>query len=686
MIQTVSGDALPPRGRPTPLPLPIGVRGTVGKEKSFRTLGRSLISSANPVTVRPSVDNGGSAGAGVSQRSKSALCVEKRPHGSRAELDSAHTNRGGRVTENHKREDRTSAQTSPTGYATSGVSTSASSSSTSPCSISSKLPPDTSGGCSPSSPSRASSSAWASASFSSTSSQFSCAYCSGGIGKYKRYHPYWASLLICEDCRRLPQCSCCERKAVSYASGAPVAARVAQSARHSQPPSVAASSCGFLKRRLNVGGLHLCGKCNSCSPVLTSEHAQRVLKWTLSFLRKKLKVIFTPEVLKNQMSKEVQEALMDYQRFQQLHTFASRPLQNSSGPAPPPLPARTSDEFPIAVEVVDYTELNPSGTTNIYGRCEPRRVKFPRECFSPSSPPPSSSSSSSLSSSSSSSPSCSGVQVVQRIAVVRGLPESLFAAHLAHELLHAFFWLQPLKYPKMDLAVEEGLCNSISAAIIKQFVDLETHHHATTATGSSPTSTTTPDVRLELLKESTVIPCVALSGPEDYHKHSHGVTRRTFKITNNQSIPQKFQMGNCGLASSISASSAFPDFASSVLFSSLRVQEPAASIKEATNRTSKHKTPTSSPPTAKPSRQLSSSSSSITAAELTAAIERNVLMFRLRKMERDTDPCYGAGFRVMRKIVANLGIRQTLKLLSEIPAEANAKYVARAAANIKHNS
>eukprot|EP00920_Eleutheroschizon_duboscqi_P004234 GHVT01009735.1.p1 GENE.GHVT01009735.1~~GHVT01009735.1.p1 ORF type:complete len:346 (+),score=47.28 GHVT01009735.1:763-1800(+) len=310
MIQTVSGDALPPRGRPTPLPLPIGVRGTVGKEKSFRTLGRSLISSANPVTVRPSVDNGGSAGAGVSQRSKSALCVEKRPHGSRAELDSAHTNRGGRVTENHKREDRTSAQTSPTGYATSGVSTSASSSSTSPCSISSKLPPDTSGGCSPSSPSRASSSAWASASFSSTSSQFSCAYCSGGIGKYKRYHPYWASLLICEDCRRLPQCSCCERKAVSYASGAPVAARVAQSARHSQPPSVAASSCGFLKRRLNVGGLHLCGKCNSCSPVLTSEHAQRVLKWTLSFLRKKLKVIFTPEVLKNQMSKEVQEALM----------------------------------------------------------------------------------------------------------------------------------------------------------------------------------------------------------------------------------------------------------------------------------------------------------------------------------------------------------------------------------------
>eukprot|EP00918_Siedleckia_nematoides_P072709 GHVU01158684.1.p1 GENE.GHVU01158684.1~~GHVU01158684.1.p1 ORF type:complete len:614 (+),score=70.55 GHVU01158684.1:129-1970(+) len=49
---------------------------------------------------------------------------------------------------------------------------------------------------------------------------------------------------------------------------------------------------------------------------------------------------------------------------------------------------------------------------------------------------------------------------VKRIAVIRGLPRSLFVAHLCHEYIHALLFLS--EAPPLPRDVEEGLCNVVA--------------------------------------------------------------------------------------------------------------------------------------------------------------------------------------------------------------------------------
>lgn len=53
---------------------------------------------------------------------------------------------------------------------------------------------------------------------------------------------------------------------------------------------------------------------------------------------------------------------------------------------------------------------------------------------------------------------------VDHVAVTRGLPQSIFGAHLAHEFFHCYLFLT-----KMDVAsdvIEEGMCNFIAASYL----------------------------------------------------------------------------------------------------------------------------------------------------------------------------------------------------------------------------
>lgn len=60
------------------------------------------------------------------------------------------------------------------------------------------------------------------------------------------------------------------------------------------------------------------------------------------------------------------------------------------------------------------------------------------------------------------------VRQVRRIVLLRGLPDAVHSANLAHELMHAWLFLEG--YTNLPLDVEEGICNYVSAKYLESRV------------------------------------------------------------------------------------------------------------------------------------------------------------------------------------------------------------------------
>ncbi|PFH32889.1 hypothetical protein BESB_015020 [Besnoitia besnoiti] len=267
-----------------------------------------------------------------------------------------------------------------------------------------------------------------------------CSYCCATLRERKYFAAAWPELIMCARCSdALPSCHVCHRKA----------AEVRHTQESSQPwsqlcggeePLTSKTPTGTengknatrltQKPPVRVGGLNLCGGCASLGPVLNERQVERLLGEALEFLHEQANISFNDTKLFP---------------LPKVPDTDATPPRNNDG-------QRRRLTFPYPVQAADLermraSEFVPAGDATPFGCCETLEVLEKTK-------------SGWLARSLS----------VKRILVAKGLPESVFRAHLAHELLHAFIWCTrggERSATAIDRAVEEGLCNTVTSRVLQ---------------------------------------------------------------------------------------------------------------------------------------------------------------------------------------------------------------------------
>ncbi|OEH75570.1 uncharacterized protein LOC34623590 [Cyclospora cayetanensis] len=281
--------------------------------------------------------------------------------------------------------------------------------------------------------------------FSSGRKVYSCTYCNTPLRRVKNYIMTWTKILFCQDCKSLPQCNACNKKAVPFIY----------------------TDANGLRRRVeplcNFGGLNICGQCALINPVTERSVVLDLVKRARDLLQKLFAVKFTEQLLDAHTKPEVIMCLETMRLAGDSNGPYTMRVDSEISKREPSVLRKTSSgevaELPFDIGPVWHIQLSQDGNQNVYGRCESRALTFPPLLDA-------------LRADENAGKSPRTYRVVQRIMLSRGMPEGLIYGHLIHELLHAFIWLfLDSNSVMVDLAAEEGLCNCILAAAIQQRVE-----------------------------------------------------------------------------------------------------------------------------------------------------------------------------------------------------------------------
>ncbi|KEP64986.1 UNVERIFIED_CONTAM: hypothetical protein HHA_244400 [Hammondia hammondi] len=286
-----------------------------------------------------------------------------------------------------------------------------------------------------------------------TSTPFKCTFCGVALLTRKYFASSWPEFIMCARCTEvLPACHVCHRKAAPAAYADDICRLpskfVGQKPTTTGLPDQESSRSrtgGHHRPPGDVGGLNLCSECALLRPVVGDEQVSRLLEVAVAILRAEANIsfddtrVFRPTLLAEPAATLCK--LADH--------------QNKS--AAFPFPVLAMDIASLKTSVHAKHSIHGGHTT--FGRCETLEITETQT----------------------NAPRVSRTRAIRRILVAKGLPESVFLAHLAHELMHAFLWCSTeggQTAPSIDLAVEEGLCNVMAARVLEirdaQLASIET--------------------------------------------------------------------------------------------------------------------------------------------------------------------------------------------------------------------
>ncbi|PHJ15421.1 hypothetical protein CSUI_010768 [Cystoisospora suis] len=271
--------------------------------------------------------------------------------------------------------------------------------------------------------------------------QFYCCYCGDLLRRRKFFASVWPELAMCAGCKdNLPDCHVCQRKAVGSAYVQRAVRFKADSLQFYQEPHLrrktAPNSKGVgVKASAATGGLKLCDECAGLQPVLSPAQVSRLVAEAVVILYAEAGIWFGGTSAFSSFTDETREA-PDHESVRR--------------------GGKKDSSFPFPIEAVDLRLLAPAGTARgdvSFGRCDTLTLSGRAP----------------LGAHPLSGGSASEVRAVQRVLVAKGLPESVFLAHLVHELLHAFLWCSTSKIDKaIHPALEEGVCNALAARVLER--------------------------------------------------------------------------------------------------------------------------------------------------------------------------------------------------------------------------
>ncbi|EPT30561.1 hypothetical protein TGME49_244400 [Toxoplasma gondii ME49] len=286
-----------------------------------------------------------------------------------------------------------------------------------------------------------------------TSNQFKCTFCGVTLLTRKYFASSWPEFIMCARCTEvLPTCHVCHRKAARAAYADDICWLPSKFVGKKKPTATGlpdqessrTGTGGHHRPPGDVGGLNLCSECALLLPVVGDEQVSRLLEVAVAILRAEANIsfddtrVFRPTLLGEPAA---------------LCTFGDHRNKSAA--------------FPFPVLAMDVASLKTSmhakhsidGGHTTFGRCETLEITETQT----------------------NAPRVSRTRAIRRILVAKGLPESVFLAHLAHELMHAFLWCSTeggQTAPSIDLAVEEGLCNVMAARVLEirdaQLASIET--------------------------------------------------------------------------------------------------------------------------------------------------------------------------------------------------------------------
>eukprot|EP00918_Siedleckia_nematoides_P002548 GHVU01005798.1.p1 GENE.GHVU01005798.1~~GHVU01005798.1.p1 ORF type:complete len:395 (+),score=63.07 GHVU01005798.1:670-1854(+) len=266
---------------------------------------------------------------------------------------------------------------------------------------------------------------------------------------------------MCQSCYdNFERCFACERKVV------PVSPAIAASRRQASNSS-----------NMGAGAVPVCERCRALNLVFDDAQARECLNEVLTYYSSYLGLVFTENMLRYQefLANGKHQQVVDEMQFnanlqkRRNSTPAamsgadagnySRRQRCGSDAIMEQLFKESSDKTRshryqtidtvaglLPLHAVSIAALNErpgrrtAATHSKFAQCDQSRFKYGDNC----------------------------ARFVDKILVANSLPKCLFAAHLAHELMHA--WLHMAKVDNLRPDVEEGLCNSASVLFMRSLV------------------------------------------------------------------------------------------------------------------------------------------------------------------------------------------------------------------------
>lgn len=260
-----------------------------------------------------------------------------------------------------------------------------------------------------------------------------CTYCNHRLSSRRSFVISWKDVIFCESCKNIPQCKACNKKAVPFA--------------YTDPDGLPCIS-----KSADFEGLCICGQCMLIRPVGSDKlMIHGIEERARTFLEAFFGVAFNEELLSAQYEPEfdsifrILSGSKDTDVVQELRG-KQQPSERNTKPKP-------FSSFPPLPFTVESTGCHLMGRSrNIFGQCQTMTVTIPSRGTVTEYPVTRQ----------------TKCRLVLRILVARGLPESLFLAHLVHELLHAFIYLSTEGGCKrgIERSCEEGMCNTVMAACL----------------------------------------------------------------------------------------------------------------------------------------------------------------------------------------------------------------------------
>ncbi|CBZ52107.1 conserved hypothetical protein [Neospora caninum Liverpool] len=274
-----------------------------------------------------------------------------------------------------------------------------------------------------------------------TSCPLKCTFCGAELLTRKYFASAWPEFIMCAKCKDgLPTCHVCHRKA-AHAEHTDICWLPSKFVGNKESSTTTGLTDQENRRTLSggchrppasIGGLNLCSECVLLFPVVEDKQVNRLFKEAVTILRKEASISFDDSRVFHQ-SRLVEPA-------------TASGLADKNGCGGFPFPVHAVDLASLKTSIYAKHSLHGGHTT--FGRCETLEI-IERQTNPPL---------------------VSRMRAVRQILVAKGLPESVFLAHLAHELMHAFLWCSSNgghATPSIDLAVEEGLCNVIAARVLE---------------------------------------------------------------------------------------------------------------------------------------------------------------------------------------------------------------------------
>lgn len=263
-----------------------------------------------------------------------------------------------------------------------------------------------------------------------------CSYCGDILRRRKYYSVVWPELGMCARCKdSLPNCHVCHRKAVDSPFMRDKPRADCNLVSHFSQERDSNSRAGGRKLLTNAGGLNLCGDCAGLDPVLTRSQVSRLVTEAATILHVDAGI-----------------------RFDDTGALSCLPAMRRELAGSVNMRSGTEKDcpFPFPIEAADFQSLTRVASAHgdvSFGRCDTLKItlRVPTGTHAPDEGP------------------TTEVRAVKRVLVARGLPESVFLAHLVHELLHAFLWCSRKGNNKpIHLALEEGVCNALTARVLQR--------------------------------------------------------------------------------------------------------------------------------------------------------------------------------------------------------------------------